>query len=155
MRKFLIVVSLFFLGCATANIPIYLPEKKPYAKRFYADYDAILSATETTLKDLGWSIEDQVNPSVYEAARSTDLNEKQLLVVTAVRQLPFFVGTRYARINIFLRSRAGISEVEIRYLTVSTIAFMKMRDYSNDAESRRIFGKIDEVLRANVNPSSP
>jgi hypothetical protein len=155
MRKGLMITLLFLFGCTAATIPIYLPEKKPYVKRFYADYDAILLATEATLKDLGWEIEDKVSPSVYEAARASDLNEKQLLIITQVRQFPFFVGTRYARMNIFLRSRAGISELEIRYLTLSTVTFKKMKDYSNDAEIKRIFGKVEEVLQSPSEPQQP
>jgi hypothetical protein len=146
IKKVLLISLLFFLGCTTATIPVYLRDKKPYVRRYYTNYDTTLAAVNATLKDLGWVAEKSVDPAVYEQARSTDLDEKQLLIITEVRQTPLVVGTRYARMNIFLRSKKEISEVEIRYLTMSSVTFKTVKDYANDSEVKRIFGRLEEIL---------
>ena len=146
MRRYFLLLVLLFFGCTTTTIPVYLPSKKPYVKRFYVNYDAALSAIEQTLKDLGWQVEKKLDPAVYEQLRASDLDEKQILVITKIRQISFVIGTRYARMNIYLRSKKSISEIEIRYLTLSSLTLKSLKDYSNDSEVKRIWGKLEEIL---------
>ncbi len=145
-KKWFILGLVTFMGCATAAMPFYLPGKKPYVKRFYANYDTALAAVNQTLSDLGWKVEKSMDPAIYEQMRTSDLNEKQVLLITEVRQISFVVGTRYARMNIYLRSKGGISEVEIRYLTMSSLTFKSIKDYNNDSEVKRVFGRLEEIL---------
>ena len=147
MRKVHFVILLMIcLGCSTVVIPNYLPDKKPYGMIFYSDYDVTLKAITESLKALGWSIEQTTNPIIYEQSSMGTEDQKQVLVITEVRQTPMFLGTRYARINVFLRSKDNVSNIEIRYLTVTTLPFKILRSYNNNSAVERIFTRIGKYL---------
>ncbi len=142
----LFFLSLYLTGCASVYLPVYLQDKNPYTRRFYAGYDEAFQAVDQALKDLGWEQEKAIDPLVYERQRGTDLDEQQTLILTKTRQTPLFVGTRYARMNIYLRAKKGISEIEIRYLTTSDFFFRWIKSYRNESAVNRIFAHLDELL---------
>ena len=137
---------IFFMGCTTATIPSYLPDNQPYTMRFYADYERTLETISQSLKDLGWKIEKTTNPIIYEQNLIETVNQQQALIITEVRQTPMVVGTRYARLNVFLRSQENVSDVEIRYLTITSLPLKSIRSYENKGAVERIFGHIKESL---------
>jgi len=147
MRKiYYTVLFVFMLGCTTATIPNYLPDIKPYTKRFYADYDVTLKTIIRSLEDLGWAIEKKANPIVYEQNIVDSPGKNQILIITNVRQTPMFLGTRYARINILLSSIDNISDIEIRYVTITALPFKSLRSYENKSAVERIFDHIKKSL---------
>ena len=148
MKKILLgLLLMIFAGCSTIDIPQYLQDKHPYQKTFYQSFDRTLEATRQTLTDLGWKVAKEVQPSVYERNRALEEGEgKALLIFTDVRRTPFFLGSRYARLNIYLRGGDKVTEVEIRYLTLNSLALKTFRHYKNDAAAERIFKKIEEKL---------
>ncbi|MCB9772591.1 MAG: hypothetical protein H6754_08595 [Candidatus Omnitrophica bacterium] len=147
MKKLSVILAIIFLtGCATTNMPSYLQPKKPYIKRYYANYAKTLPSVKDVLTELGWTLEESTDPGVYEHTRFNDLDENQLLLVTTVRPTPMLVGTRYARMNIYLRSKKDVSEVEVRYLTTTSTALNNFSTYNNDSAVKRFFMRLDEVL---------
>lgn len=147
MKPFVLFLAILFsAGCATTSMPSYLQPKKPYIKRYYANHDKALASVKTTLQELGWSIEETADPGVYEHTRLNELDEHEVLLVTEVRPTPMFVGTRYARMNVYLRSKKDTSEVEVRYLTTTSTALNNFSTYNNDAAVKRFFLRLDEVL---------
>ena len=44
-------------------------------------------------------------------------------MITDLRDTRFFVGTRYSRMNVYIRSQQKESEVELRYLGVTSWPF--------------------------------
>ena len=147
MRKvWLIITLLVFTGCAAAQIPAYLQKKFPYTHRFYAGYDKALSSLEQTLSDLGWVIEKQVDPSIFEEDTQSAPGSKSILVITQVRQTPMILGTRYAKMNIILHSSGDVSEIELRYVTVTSLPLKNFVSYKNDSAAERFFGRFDQVL---------
>ncbi len=141
-----LLISIFLAGCASVYLPVYLQDKKPYTRRVYATYEEILQAVAKTLQDLGWEIDKTVDPLVYENHRMSDLDEQQILVLTKTRQTSMWIGSRYARMNIYLSSKKGISEIEIRYLTTTSILFRGFKSYRNDSAADRIFAHLEELL---------
>jgi hypothetical protein len=152
MKKLLLVfAAVILVGCTTAQIPQYLQDKKPYIQRFYADYEDTLEVTHEALKQLGWKVEQTADPHVFEQQGATnDLNEKQILIFTEVRQTPLFVGTRYAKMNIFIRSKGKLSEVEIRYLTVNSLPLKNFQSYQNKSAADRVFDCIAGLLKKKI-----
>jgi hypothetical protein len=140
------MVVTMFTGCTVAQISPYLQKKFPYTHRFYADYDKALASLEKTLADLGWVIEKQVDPSVYEEDTQSAPGSKGILIITEIRQTALFLGTRHAKMNIILRSSADVSEIELRYVTVTTLPFKTFVTYKNDSAAERFFGRFDQVL---------
>jgi len=145
-RKFLCLLLLTLVGCTTTSIPSYLQDKNPYKKRFYATFPEARAAVENVLSELGWKIAEGVDPLVYEQSDVNDLSDQQILLVTDVRQTPLFVGSRYARLNIFLRSQKNISEVEIRYYTVTNVGIKNFKSYGDKGAMRRIMERIEAKL---------
>jgi len=148
MKRILCLLVLMGLaGCTTAQIPTYLQDKNPYVKRVYASHEVVLDAVTQTLEDLGWTIEGTAHPSVYEQEEEAEEQEEQkLLIFTGIRQTPMFLGTRYAKMNVILRSQGEVSDIEIRYLTVTSVFFKNIKTYHNDSAVERIFGCIEKIL---------
>lgn len=147
MKKLLMVIFLVtIVGCSTAVIPNYLPENKPYTQRFQAGYDRTLGAVEETLADLGWQIEQTLDPLVYEQDRERTPDQKDVLIITGVRQTPLFIGTRYAKMNVYIRSGQDVSEVEVRYITVTSLLLRNFTSYSNNSAARRVLEHIKKLL---------
>ena len=72
---------------------------------------------------------------------------KQLALLTNVRELSFVVGSRYARVNIFLLEESKeTTKVEIRYINI-TSAGKNFFDYKNDTQVGRIFKRIEELVK--------
>ncbi len=147
-RVIVLFFMLFFVGCVSATIPHYLQDKSPYKKKFYASYDDTLKAVQTTLPDLGWKITSLSDPVVYEQnSAGNEAVPKQILMFTDVRQTAFFLGTRYAKMNIYVRSLSDGTEVEIRYITVTSTPFKTLKNYKNDNAVQRIFDRIEKALK--------
>jgi len=141
----MIAVCIFaglFAGCTSIQIPGYLQDKNSFTKQFYAGFDRTSQAVRLALSDLGWEIEDEVSPEVYEVSPQQGIQD-ELLMITKVRQTSFFVGTRYARFNVYVRSNGELSEVELRYMTTGTFIFWKSRSYGNENISNKFFERVD------------
>ena len=153
MKK-IIIYSLFLIsltGCSTTHIPGYIVDKYPYKRIFTADFDQVLKAATQTFQDMGWAIAKTTHPSEYE--RDNGLEEtpsQQILLFTEIRQTSLFIGTRYTRLNVYLReTQDKTTEVEIRYLTVNAFFFKTFYHYKNNKAVDRIFKHIQELLDSN------
>lgn len=149
MKKIgLIVLCFFLMGCTTISLTQYIKDKHPYDKRFYSDYDSVLEVTQQTLKDFGWEVQDMKDPSVYEVAMSADkLNLNKILIVTNVRQTSMFITSRYARMNIILKQyNDKITDVEIRYMTITNIPFKNLISYKQDTAVERFYKHVEKLL---------
>ena len=137
MNKFLLIISFCFIGfvggCASIDIPNYIQDENPYKKTFKMSYADVLEATKQSLEYAGWTIVQEADPAVYEHARIADAGIKQVLLLTNVRQLGLVVGTRYARINVYVHSAKDVStEVEVRYVTANSVGFKTFYNYQRD-----------------------
>lgn len=150
MKKVLSVLLLVTLiGCASINIPNYIQDKHPYKRTLYASFDKVHEMTVQTLEDFGWRIERESDPGLFERERENgESRNKQTLIFTEIRKTSLFVGSRYARMNAYLRETAdNATEIEIRYLTVTSALFKSFNDYRNDRAVERILDRIEEALK--------
>ena len=146
-RTFLGIALIFVIGCASVTIPSYITDKNPYKRTYYGMYQEVLDATNAALKDLGWAVEGQAEPATFERSRVMDANLKQTLIFTKVRQTSMVLGSRYARMNIFVREQVdNQAEVEVRYVTVSSVGFKAMYDYTEDRAVNHILDSIQKKL---------
>lgn len=149
MRRIIgIFLVLTLSGCASINIPNYIQDKHPKQQTFYAAYDQVHGATTKALNDLGWAIEAESDPALFEREReSQDSSRQQTLIFTNIHQFPFFVGSRYARLNVFLQITADkATEVEIRYIKVTSLLFKTFNNYKNDRLMDHLFKRIEKNL---------
>ena len=148
MKRIIIILSLFLLsGCASVKVPGYIRDENPYKKKFYANFDDTLKITVRTLRDFGWDVEKTTNPSVFERSQVPDVKEKQVLLFTNIRSTSMFLGSRYARLNVYIRSISNnISEVEIRCITLNSVVLKSFTSYKKDAAVERMFKHIEEQL---------
>lgn len=146
------IVSVFLIltlsGCASINIPSYITDKHPRQNTFYATYDQVYNATTKALNDLGWSIETESDPALFEREReSQDSSHQQTLIFTDIHKISFFVGSKYTRLNVFLQIAADkATEVEIRYVKVTSLLFKTFTNYKNDHLTDRLFKRIEKNL---------
>lgn len=155
MGKFVSVTILAFAicGCANVTIPNYIKDINPYKRTFYADYGNVRTVTVEALNRFGWTIESESEPVVFEREREAGEGWQQTLLFTKVRQFSFFLGTRYTRLNVFLRAiNTNETEAEIRYLRATSIAFKNFYRYRNDRFVQQIFTDIEEKLDQSLSP---
>ena len=144
-----IVIGTALMGCASVTIPNYIRDEHPYRKTFYASFDTALEATVHALEDSGWKVAKTTEPSVFERNKDTDKpGVRQILLFTNVRQTAFIFGTRYARMNIYLQSADDSStEVELRYLKITSASLKNFQNYRNDRYAGKFFGRIEFLLK--------
>ncbi|MBF0484660.1 MAG: hypothetical protein HQL25_08170 [Candidatus Omnitrophica bacterium] len=149
LKKWLIIMcAIFVAGCSTAQVPKYLQAKKPYIKRFYGSYDQVVEAVRLALKETGWTIEKEVPPTIYEYSTESEFGDKrQILILTNVNETPYFIGTRYSRINVYVREGSSDqTEVELRYLKVHSFSFKGFYRYGKRTFSQKFFDSIEKTL---------
>jgi len=130
----------------TAKFPQYLSDKHPYKKEFYVPFDKALEAAKTVLTNMGWKIVGEGNPAVYE--QTTTPRAKELILFTDIRQTALFLGSRYSKMNIILRSNDTMTEVEIRYLTIMSLPFRNIESFRNDHAVEQIFARLADRLKS-------
>ena len=149
-RKFIAGVMLLSLaGCSTVNIPGYIKDKQPYTHLVYADFDTAVAAVRQALYDTGWEVVDESDPTVYEHSSVQDEGGREVLMFTDIKERSFFVGTKYRRANVYLRStsRPNETEMELRYITIRSFAYTKSRKYKHPQAAARIFEAVDNNLK--------
>ncbi len=150
LRKFAIFLSfLVLVGCTTVNIPNYIQDKNPYKKTFYANFDKTSENVETVLSDLGWKVKDKADPGVFQQSKTIEgAAVKQILLFTEIRQTSLFIATTYSRVNIYLRElEPNSTEVEIRYVVVTSTPIKTFYNYRKDFLANRFFKQLEEKLK--------
>jgi len=144
---FCVLTLLATAGCTSVSIPSYIQDKNPYQHNFYASFDEVHEATVASLEELGWAVEGEANPGLYERGRAAQDSRRQTLIFTGIRQLPFVVGSGYSKLNVLLNVTADkATAVEIRYLKVTTLPLKTLRDYKNDKLANRLLKLIEDRL---------
>jgi len=149
MRKILSVFLLLVLtGCSSVRVPNYIQDRHPYKRTFYVQFDKVRETAIQTFEEFGWTIKKESEPALFERERESGSSGKQTLLLTEIRETSLFIGSRYARLNAYLRETANNeTEVELRYLTVTSVPFKSFNMYKNDGAVERIFKHIEEELK--------
>ncbi|MDP8211863.1 MAG: hypothetical protein P9X22_01050 [Candidatus Zapsychrus exili] len=149
MKKIILLFLCFVLvGCMSVSVPNYIKDDYPYKKVFYSDFDTTLNVTEQSLRDLGWEITDKVEPTIFEKAKELqDSNHKQILLFTETKETLMFIGTRYSRVNVYLRSgENNTTGVEVRYFSLTAVPFKNFSGYRKDGLVSKLFERIKNYL---------
>ncbi len=149
MKRLSLLLTIFLVGCTSVNIPNYIPDKYPYKKTLYGDYGKVVRATEKTLGEFGWTITSRNDPSIFERTNAEDQHRNnQILIFTKVRATSLVVGTRYARLNAYVRSADDKTcEVELRYVTISSTSVKNFYNYRKDHLIERMFKRIEGLSK--------
>ena len=148
--NFFILLMIFSLsGCTTVSIPNYIQDKNPYKRVYGANFEGVLMSATRALEHSGWVVTNKYDPTVFEQNKELNSPEaKQLMLSTDVRQTPFIVGTCYRRINIYIRTVDEKStEVEMRYVKVTSVPFKSFNSYRNDRAIKRLLDSIGEIVK--------
>ncbi|MDP2653897.1 MAG: hypothetical protein Q8Q08_07695 [Candidatus Omnitrophota bacterium] len=153
MRKSnVILLSLFALitlsGCATIQLPSYIPDKKPVTRRFYVDYDRAYSVTRKALEELGWKVEATTDPAIYEGMKTPEPGSRQILIMTELKQMPMLVMTRYSRLNVYVRSKKSETDIEVRFQAVTAFPVKNLKSYKHAKTVDDVYAKISDLLNA-------
>ncbi|HBR14706.1 MAG TPA: hypothetical protein DD723_04065 [Candidatus Omnitrophica bacterium] len=150
MRRIIyILIFLTFTGCATISVPNYIKDQNPYKKTYYSNFSDVLKATTEALEEAGWKVVNTSDPSVFEGNKASDDPQvKQLLLFTDIRQTSLFFATRYARINAYVLSGGNqTTELELRYITVTSVLFKKFYSYKKDRFVEHLLKTIEKKLQ--------
>lgn len=137
------------IGCTTVNIPNYIKDDHPYTHLVYADFNAAIEATTQALADSGWVVIDQSDPTVFEHSSIQHEGGRETLLFTDIKERSFFLGTRYSRINVYLRSTSqpNETELELRFIAISSLTFAEMKKYKNPRAAAKIIEDIEKHLK--------
>jgi hypothetical protein len=144
------IIFLFVLcvtmGCVSTRVPSYLTDKKPFERRFYAGHTEALAGVKQAMTNSGWVLEQVMEPQVYELDPQKADIEEQLLLMTEVRERRRILFSRYERMNIFIRSRGNVTDVEMRYLVINDMTLFKSKTYGNEKLAKRFFDLVQKEL---------
>ena len=146
---FFLLVGAVLSGCSTVSLPKYVPDEHPYKQLYYASFDETLDAVTQVLDKFHWTVTEKTYPSLFERNRdvAADGSRQQALIFTEVRTTMFGLGTRYSRVNVYLRSvAANETEVEVRYVTVTSIPFKTFYDYKKNKTVNAMLKKLADIL---------
>ncbi|MEW5895239.1 MAG: hypothetical protein AB1650_05740 [Candidatus Omnitrophota bacterium] len=141
------VLIIFIYGCSTVSIPVYLSDKKPCTERFYSGHANVLDAAKQTLVDLGWVIEKEVEPQVYEIDMVFPEEGEAVLLVTGVRKTRLLLGTRYGRMNVYVRTYQDITEMEVRHFVIADWGIFKRKSFGDKRLASCFFEHVRNYLR--------
>lgn len=146
IKKFYLIILIFsFLGCSSTYTANYIKDFYPYKRRMYASFSQALAAVEEELVADRWEIKKKIDPSIYEQSRQLDI--KQILVITEIRKSTLSLGTRSEYINVYIREVTDQAvEIEVRYLTLTSVPFKKFYDYRRDSVVDHLLDGIEEKL---------
>jgi len=134
-------------GCSTLILPRYIPDKNPTTRNFYADYDAVVAATREAFKKFGWEVAQEADPAVFERAwqlKSKDV--KQVLLMSNYRKSNYLIVSKHSALNAYIRSGKDATELDLRYLKVSTFPFKSFYKYRNKKLINRLLKQIEANL---------
>lgn len=134
------------MGCVSTQVPSYLTDKKPFERRVYAGYTEAVAAVKQAMMDSGWVLEQETEPQVYEIDPQKADIEEQLLLMTKVREKHRIIFSRYERMNIFIRSRANVTDLEMRYFAINDMTIFKSKTYGNEKLAKRFFDLVQKAL---------
>lgn len=149
MRRFIpCILACFFVGCASANIPKYIKDTHPYERTFYTSFDRVVEVVEQGLNNFGWTIDEKVDPDVYERTAEVSTNSREkILIFTERRQSFAGLGFKNQRINVYIRTLADASvEVEVRYLKATSIPFKTFYSYRQDKSAQNFLNWVEKKL---------
>jgi hypothetical protein len=148
-RMTLLFSFIFFTaGCAAINVPNYIQDKHIYEKKVYSDYEKTLSAVKNVLQEEGWQITKEADPGLYEESRSINNPDVKQTLLFAQTYKKSWVGTgKFAQINVYLRSKDKMTELEFRYLVVKNAFVKSFYQYRNDRLVDNLFQRITDYLK--------
>jgi hypothetical protein len=86
----------------------------PYDRKIYAGFEKVVSTTMFVLKNKGWTIDSEVDPSLYERDDRYDNNGyRNLLIITEVKKYSLHLTGAY--LNVFIHSIGNTCDVQIRF----------------------------------------
>ena len=148
MRKMffsVLCLAVIVSGCTVVQVPMYLPDDKVFTQRVYVDFETALNAVRMAVADFQWDVSSEVPPEMYEVD-SESQTEKEILLITDIKNTHLFVGSRYARMNIYIRSTGAVSEIEFRYMVVNSMVVWKPRTYGSQNLADRFFARVESHL---------
>ena len=122
--------------------------KYPVKQMMQKEYEGVDAAKIKALKGAGWKIAEEADPALLERRHeSQDASRPKTVIFTQIRQLSFFVGSGYSRLNVFLNVAVDkATEVEIRYVKVTTVGPKTLNNFKNDKLVNRLLKRIEENL---------
>lgn len=149
-KAFLLVFILSLSGCATVNVPHYIQAQHPYERTYYGSFNDVLNAVRTTLKQEGWQIFKEVDPTMYERNPLHNPGDEQhILIFTEVKRTQRFVYTKSTHLNVYVSRIDGGVGVDMRYGSVKDFHLWKMRSYRNERLVKTILDRIGHKLLLN------
>jgi hypothetical protein len=116
--RFVVVIFICILaGCASAQIPDYISRvDHPYDRQVYASFEKVTSAVIYVLKNKGWTVTTEAQPSIYERDDRYDNNGYQnLLITTNIQKHNHVLYSTFTHLNVFIHGIGNTCDVEIRY----------------------------------------
>lgn len=147
MRFTALAVILLLTGCASLQSPGYINRADhPYIRKFYASFEKVTSVFNFVLKNQGWTIINEVDPSIYERDDRYDNNGYQnLLIITDIKKHNRVLYSTSTHLNVFIHSLGNNCDVEIRYEARTPLVkqFVSVR---NDALVQKVLDAVDQEI---------
>ena len=127
------------------QVPGYISRvDHPYDRKIYAGFEKVTSSMMYVLKNKGWAIISEADPSVYERDDRYDNNGYQnLLIITDFRKKSFHLTSTH--LNIFIHSIGNTCDVEVRY-EAQTHVVKQFTSVRNDQMVQGILDAVEQEI---------
>jgi len=150
MDKLIVIFCLCLAGCTSVEIPNYIKADHTYTRKIYDSYDRVVAATRRVLEHAHWKVVKETSPEVYEHGPESSHNtQNAVLLFTEIKQLPRFLYSSYAHLNVYIQSTPDGSLVEVRYAKHTPILGKEMQSTKNDQLVEGLLDKIEQDLSEN------
>ena len=141
------MLVLGMIGCATIDTPHYIQAENPYKRTYYGSFADVLDVVRAALKEEGWQIDKEVDPTLYERNPLYSSGDKEhILIFTQIKRTQRFVYSKATHLNVYVNRISDGVEVDVRYGSVRNFHLWKARSYQNNALIKQLLDRIEQKL---------
>ena len=134
-------------GCASIDAPNYIQAENPYKRTYYGSFDEVLDVVRATVKEDGWQIVKEVDPTLYERNPLYGAGDQgHILILTDIKRSQWGIYSKATHLNVYVHRIAEGVDVDIRYGSVKNFHLWKSQSYRNNALIKKMLDCIEQKL---------
>jgi hypothetical protein len=146
-KIYFIALLMGMVGCASINSSNYIQPENPYKRTYYGSFDDVLEVVRATVREDGWQIAKEVDPTLYERNPLYSAGDQgHILILTDIKRAQRIIYSKATNLNIYIHRIAEGVEVDIRYGSVKNFHLWKVRSYRNNALIKKMLDHIEQNL---------
>ena len=146
-KIYFIVLLMGMFGCASIDSANYIQAENPYKRTYYGSFDEVLDVVRAAIKEDGWQIVKEVDPTLYERNPLYSTGDQgHVLILTDVKRAQRIIYLKTTHLNVYVHRIAEGVDVDIRYGSVKNFHLWKSQSYRNNTLIKKMLDRIEQKL---------